>query len=152
MFLFFVFLIFLLRRGSNIFRVFSPTERFKPLRQGGTTHFFLDLQEKSSKKEVGELAVRSLFCDRQLSRISFFVPKRAVHLDRVAPTPESKKIGFPLAAQSASICRSHGARPSLSRALSPARRMGTDRRGAWEVKFNFLNDYKDKREFSDRLR
>ncbi len=48
--------------GFKCLSLFFPRSGSIPFyNKGETMHFFLDLQEKSSKKEVGELAVRSLF-------------------------------------------------------------------------------------------
>ena len=93
-------------------------------------------KRKSYKKKLATLQV-----DRyanQLSRKSFFVPEGAVCFGKLYLHQKVRDTEFSPTRLFCQFDWRVGAYPSAPLALSPARRMGTDRRGAWKVsEFSF---------------
>ena len=111
-------------------RFFSYGAEQDPFAKGRRLTFSFP-KRKSYKKKLATLQV-----DRyanQLSRKSFFVPEGAVCFGKLYLHQKVRDTEFSPTRLFCQFDWRVGAYPSAPLALSPARRMGTDRRGAWKV-------------------
>ena len=115
-------------------RFFSYGAEQDPFAKGRRLTFSFP-KRKSYKKKLATLQV-----DRyanQLSRKSFFVPEGAVCFGKLYLHQKVRDTEFSPTRLFRQFDWRVGAYPSAPHALSPARRMGTDRRGAWGVRREF---------------
>ena len=124
---------FLLRGGDGL--LFLLRRGYRPSAEGERLTFSFP-KRKSYKKKLATLQV-----DRyanQLSRKSFFVSEGAVCFGKLYLHQKIRDTEFLPTRLFCQFDWRVGAYPSAPLALSPARRMGTDRRGAWKVsEFSF---------------